>query len=496
MTLAVHEYFDLDRHPFPPTPDPTAYYYAQGREQEITEIEHCFDARKGIMLVTGEVGLGKSTLLRRLLEVRSHADTTFALVFNTFLQEHELLAAICADFGLESAGRIDADINQLNAFLIEESRAGRNCVLLIDDAQNLSAASLELVRLLSNLETAQHKLLQIVLCGQPELETTLAEDGLRQLRDRVVKRLRLEPLTLAETPRYVEFRINAAGGGGRLTVGRDAARVLHRVTGGNLRRLHQVLDRCLYGLIGRRSAVIDASLVRDAAVDLGLVTRDRRLPLAAAALVLAVLLGVLGLRSANDPGPTITAWLQPAFAAVTEPFAADAGSLVSSARQARASVAPTPRASKNADLEAAAEIASNHAATDEPQCLQRLRARHGASDVRLQPLPDSLAQFAHASGPVCSHRMLGQRWLALPVKPPVRQGARIRNAQRHLAGLGLLSPDGIDGLMGPVTEAAIRRFQRDRGLPVTSEADALTVMALRVFSDAAGARETGTREDR
>lgn len=254
----------LTRNPFPPTPDARCYFYTEQLDRDCAEVLHCVLARKGFVLVTGEVGLGKTTFVRRLLDTVAGHDIAVALVFNTFLQGRELLATINRDFGLPAREDMAANMAVLNDFLLEQARHGKTTVLVVDDAQNLTDESLEMVRLLSNLESGQEKLLQIVLAGQPELIDKLEQENLRQLKSRIVKHVHLEGLSLRDTGRYFEFRINDAGGAGRLSLDSGALKLLHQTTAGNLRRIHLILDRCLYGLVSKRNGVINRALIQQA----------------------------------------------------------------------------------------------------------------------------------------------------------------------------------------------------------------------------------------
>jgi general secretion pathway protein A len=267
-TPTVYATLGLSRNPFPPTPDAGSYFFTPLLEEEFSEIVHCIEARKGFVLLTGEVGLGKSTLVRRLLDGWSPQTCRTALVLNTFLQGQALLDAVMADFGLPAVASVQAGLAALTDFLIGLHRQGQTALLVIDDAQNLDVPSLELVRLLCNLETDQEKLLQILLVGQPELEHTLALPELRQLKSRIVKHTRLRGLAPDELARYFDFRVNAAGASGRLALEPAALELLHRVTEGNLRQVHLVLDRCLYGLAGQRQTAIGTGLLRQALVDI------------------------------------------------------------------------------------------------------------------------------------------------------------------------------------------------------------------------------------
>lgn len=304
------ERLGLRRAPFPHTPDAAAYFASAHLERELSEALHCLRARSGFVLLTGEVGTGKSTFVRRLLDQAGREGLVSSLVLNTFLQGAELLAAILRDFGLAPRGSMAADVETLNRFLLELWRNGHGCVLVIDDAQNLDLESLELLRLLSSIETAQEKLLQIVLAGQPELRARLDDPRIRQLTSRIVKHVQLAPLEAVEIGAYVRFRLQTAGAGPELVFGDDAATALLAVSRGNPRRIHLIMERCLYGLLALETWRIDAALVRAAAAEAGvqpvratraLLRSPPRPPLAlTAAFSLVLLSGLLGLASRHD----------------------------------------------------------------------------------------------------------------------------------------------------------------------------------------------------
>jgi general secretion pathway protein A len=205
-------FFGLREQPFSLTPDPRFLWLSDTHREGLAALTYGITRRKGFLLLTGEVGTGKTTLLRAALG-QIPPDTDTALVLNTIgLSPVDLLKLIAAEFGLEGRFETTADyLIALNRMLLQRLRAGRNTVLIIDEAQNLDAGALEEVRLLSNLETDTEKLMQIVLTGQPELLRKLSQPGLRQLRQRIAIEHHMEPLTLDQIQPYLSHRIEVGG---------------------------------------------------------------------------------------------------------------------------------------------------------------------------------------------------------------------------------------------------------------------------------------------
>ena len=206
-------YFGFREQPFSLTPDPRFLWLSDTHREGLAALTYGITRRKGFLLLTGEVGTGKTTLLRAALG-QIPPDTDTALVLNTIgLSPLDLLKLIAAEFGLEGQLETTADyLIALNRMLLSRLRAGRNTVLIIDEAQNLEAGALEEVRLLSNLETDTEKLMQIVLTGQPELLRKLTQPGLRQLRQRIAVEHHMQPLTPHEIQPYLAHRVEVAGG--------------------------------------------------------------------------------------------------------------------------------------------------------------------------------------------------------------------------------------------------------------------------------------------
>lgn len=262
------KFFYFKEKPFHITPDPKFLYLSGKHREAIDLMGFGVSGRKGFMLMTGEVGTGKTTLCRALLEKLPEA-TESALILNPVVSDHELLKTITADFGLSVLeDTVKAHLDALNGFLLRTSASGGNAVVIIDEAQNLSPSTLEMVRLLSNLETEKEKLLQIILAGQPELKTKLAMPGLRQLNQRIIVRHNLDPLDHAETGEYINNRLKVAGGADSVGFTVEAVSIIHEKTGGIPRMINIVCDRALTAAFVEERRCVDASIARKAVDEL------------------------------------------------------------------------------------------------------------------------------------------------------------------------------------------------------------------------------------
>lgn len=257
-------FFGLRQKPFNPTPDPAFLYASPGHQEGLAHLLYGVQEHKGFILLTGEIGTGKTTLLRTLL-TRLDGNTASAYLFDTTLPFEGLLEYMLEDFGVAKPGESHAQrLFALNNFLIERQRAGQNTVLVLDEAQNLDVRALEQIRLLSNFETHTEKLLQIVLAGQPELLDKLDRPELRQLKQRIGLRCRILPLTADQSRDYIRTRLRIAGA---TNVGLFSDVVMARIaeySGGIPRLINALCDHCL--LIGYADQIrrIDRRIVEEA----------------------------------------------------------------------------------------------------------------------------------------------------------------------------------------------------------------------------------------
>ncbi|MCP3951668.1 MAG: AAA family ATPase, partial [Desulfobacterales bacterium] len=263
------EYFSLKHNPFPVAPDDENFYISEHIEEILVEIVHGILSRKGFMVLTGDIGLGKTTISRRIIGILEEKGVETSLVFQTAYQDAALLREINRDFGFKSDSLDLGDqLGSLNDFLLKQTQSGKNCAIVIDDAQNLNQKSLEMVRMISNLEADQQKLVQILLIGQPELLETLNSKELRQLKSRIIVRKEAQPLSVTELKNYIIFKLNLAGNNGTTTLKKNALRRLHHFSRGNLRLSNILMDRCLCVAFLYNTRKINRQIVNEAFKDL------------------------------------------------------------------------------------------------------------------------------------------------------------------------------------------------------------------------------------
>ncbi|MBU2591828.1 MAG: AAA family ATPase [Nitrospinae bacterium] len=268
--LEYIKYFGLHYNPFPVAPDSQNFFLSDHIDQILTDLVHGIVVKKGFMILTGEIGLGKTTISRRIMNILEEKGVETSLILLSLYQDVELIREINRDFGIES-DKLDlsAHIRLLNDFLMEKHRENRTCALIIDDAQNLTYESLELIRMISNLETDHEKLIQILLIGQPELNDKLNDQRLRQLKSRIVIREEVQPITHDELKNYILFKLSLAGNTGKTVIANSAFGKIYGYSKGNFRAVNILMDRCLYVAFLCNSGKIDNGTVREAYKDLG-----------------------------------------------------------------------------------------------------------------------------------------------------------------------------------------------------------------------------------
>jgi general secretion pathway protein A len=274
-------YFGFREKPFNVTPNPRFFYTNPSYQEAYANLLYGIHERKGFLVLTGEVGTGKTTILRRLME-NLESNLRFVFFYNTTLTFEELLSFICEELGLRFHGEGQLPkIQALNEFLLEQLKKGSTGVLFIDEAQNLSEKVLENLRLLSNLETSTEKLLQIVLAGQPELERKLDQPELRQLKQRIFLQWRLDSLTEEEVGAFIDYRLKAVGYKRNDLFSRDAIRQIAFYSKGIPRLINIICDNALLIAYGASQKKVPADIIKEVARDLRLGS-EVRLPVAEA----------------------------------------------------------------------------------------------------------------------------------------------------------------------------------------------------------------------
>jgi general secretion pathway protein A len=266
------KFFGLAKNPFEISPDPYFFYGSAQHNEALANIFYGIRARKGFVVVTGEVGTGKTLLVRCLLDSLDRNQVAFSYVFNTRLNEEEFIRYIMQDLSLNPPATKGEMLLQLNEYLIGRYRKGLTTVLIVDEAQNLSWEVLEEIRLLTNLETTKDKLLQIVLIGQPELDEKLESYNVRQLKQRIALRCRLNPLTELETRDYIVRRLQRAGAkNSAWTIFPDnVIKKIHQSSNGIPRLINTLCENSLIVAFAKQSNAVTPEMVDEVARDLRL----------------------------------------------------------------------------------------------------------------------------------------------------------------------------------------------------------------------------------
>jgi len=266
------QFFGLNQEPFSIAPDPRYLFMSRRHREALAHLLYGLNGGGGFVLLSGEIGAGKTTVCRCFLE-QIPANCNVAYIFNPKLTVLELLKSICDEFGIAVAPQASGPAtvkdytDPLNEFLLKTHASGQNNVLIIDEAQMLSADVLEQLRLLTNLETTERKLLQIILIGQPELRTMLARPELEQLAQRVIARFHLKALSAAETQQYIQHRLAVSGMTRNMPFDRDAVERIHQLARGIPRRINLLCDRAMLGAYARGTHRIGREIIAKAAAE-------------------------------------------------------------------------------------------------------------------------------------------------------------------------------------------------------------------------------------
>ena len=419
------QFFGLREKPFSLSPDPRYLYLSDSHREALAHLLYGIEQGEGFIAITGEVGTGKTTLCRTLLD-RIEPGTEVAFIFNPQLSGLELLQSIAAEFGLETGDRTRRELTEaLNRFLLTKKREGRRVLLIVDEAQVLEREALEQVRLLSNLETNTSKLIQIILIGQPELDTVLEAPDLRQLRQRITVRWKLGALSSSETREYVRHRLRIAAGEARELFTDGALREIHRHSRGVPRLVNLLCDRSL--LAGYGNGVHQ--------VGLGLVTQVER---------------ELKVGGAHEPttaeGPHRRRW----WRHDAWPVIAGAAAVLVATLLVVVSVAPSWLGLESPDygsqvIETAAAAAATESAVSPPAALATVNAPPPLAAPAVMSGPDLPTALARTSPGAATARVLDATLEAWGLPPLRQEFLSLAQAEDQLVaeGFAVLSLEGM-----------------------------------------------------
>lgn len=263
------EFYNLKERPFNVTSDPSFFFLSRKHKEALSHLLYGTTQRKGLIVITGEIGTGKTTLCRYFLNMLKE-NTKTAFILNPYFSEVQLLEAIVKDFGIAAKLKSKLSlVGELNRFLLRESEQGNNIILIIDEAQNLKTQQLEQIRLLSNLETEKNKLIQIVLTGQPELNHKLNLYELRQLKQRIMVGYHITPLEKDEILSYINYRLDISGSCGAIKFTDEALEVIFEFSGGTPRLINMACDRALLAGFVAETRNIDFNIAHKCITELG-----------------------------------------------------------------------------------------------------------------------------------------------------------------------------------------------------------------------------------
>jgi general secretion pathway protein A len=499
--ISYLDFLGLAHHPFPIAPDDDNFYVSENIEQILSEIVHGIMSRKGFMVLTGDIGLGKTTISRKIMNILEQKGVETSLVFHTSFQDVELIQEINRDFGLKTESlHFNKQMRCLNDFLLEQNRRGKNCAIIIDDAQNLSVKSLELVRMISNLESDQQKLVQILLVGQTELMGMLNSKKLRQLKSRIVISKEVSPLTREELKNYLFFKLNMAGSRGQITFQEAAIKKIYQFSKGNLRQINILMDRCFYVMLLYNTIKISRQIVQEACSDLNpnrSEAKKRPVFLALSALLFLCLIGLFTYSAALSP---------PRSAPMTiikkiEPEHTTIKGETEHSHLSRLHGQSTDTNTKNAEQTVSiSESVSGFLKAYElsrfensfVEALKRSQSKEidetifdqtGLKLIRLNHIPDHIGSvysiLKHTS--IQGHNenlfLFWHPLLLIKKFYYYYEGEEILNLQKIFAKINLYSGP-LDGIVGKNLMLAVVSFQKQAGLPVTGYPDENTIFLL------------------
>jgi general secretion pathway protein A len=433
-------FFGLSKEPFSISPDPRFLFMSEQHREALAHLLYGLGGGGGFVLLTGEVGAGKTTVCRCFLE-QVPAHCRVAYIFNPKLSVAELLQTVCGEFGIAlpvQAESVKAHVDALNSFLLAEHAQGRQAVLVIDEAQSLSAEVLEQLRLLTNLETAERKLLQIILIGQPELREMVARPDLEQLAQRIVARYHLGALSFTETQQYIQHRLAVAGPSAPLPFSASALARIHALSRGVPRRINLLADRALLGAYAQGQHRAERSTVQQAAREVfggsaparsGMAGTGGRgggrwpalasagslgsvaswATVASVTIVAALVLLWAVLRPAAAPTPLVAAVTgQPAAASNSSAGSAGLSARASASAAAAASAAPAPPLDVQSELAPLLAAAHENPATAWRELALRWNVAIGEGEPCAAVVQARLACYRNAAGGLTVVRQLAR----------------------------------------------------------------------------------------
>jgi general secretion pathway protein A len=520
-----NNYFSLKQAPFSIAPDPRYLFMSERHREALAHLLYGIDSGGGFVLLTGEIGAGKTTVCRCFIE-QVPENCRLAYIFNPRLTVEELLLSVCDEFGIELPPKgpgpegAKVYVDAINGYLLDSHARGLNNVLVIDEAQNLSADVLEQLRLLTNLETSERKLLQIILIGQPELRQMVARPELEQLAQRVIARYHLGPLSEAETGAYVAHRLAVAGVTGGDPIPPSLAPLIHRLTHGVPRRINLLCDRALLGAYVENSREVTRPILRRAAAEVFGIdradARRRRWPVFAGGIMTVVALSAAAWQVMPRPGPGSS----PVMARVAPVPSAEASTAPAKVEQA-APQKPVAHAGQAAALRELAALWGQPLPEGEPcqaALKLNLRCHQGRGGLYELRLLDRPAVIALHDGPRIGYAVLlamdsttvtlsvnGKRQsIGLSALAPlfdgeyttfwkVPRGFRDQVAvgdkgpdvdwiAERLAQLNKVQPPAVDQPLGKRTQEMLREFQVRQNLKADGVAGPRTYMRLNQLS--------------